>query len=41
MDDLSFLMAGSVIIKEFQEVKISNLVDNTNVSDDISASIFV
>jgi len=41
MDDLNFLMTISMNIKEFQKVKISNLVDNTNVSDDLAATIFV
>jgi hypothetical protein len=36
-----FLMDVRMNINAFQKVKINNLVDNINVSDDLAASIFV
>jgi hypothetical protein len=41
MDDLNFLMVLSMNIKAFQKLKINNLIDKTNVSDDLAATIFV
>lgn len=38
---LSFLFAVSMNIKAFRNVKICNLIDNTKVSDDLAASIFL